>query len=90
MLVELREQRPPRGVRERRESAIERLVLILNHTVKYREVHPSVKPFVEIARKFLSDDGMFYQRPSVVCPQPTAGIVPCHPAHPKLALEEKL
>jgi hypothetical protein len=35
--------------------------LILNHVVKYRHGHPPVKPVVEIARKFESDDGMFYQ-----------------------------
>ena len=61
MLVELREQRAPRGVREGPEGTVEGLVLILNHTVKYRKVHSAVKLFVETARKFVC--GMFYQRP---------------------------
>jgi hypothetical protein len=61
MLVELREKRPPRGVREGGERAVENPVLILNHVVKYRHGHPPVKPVVEIARKFESDHGMFYQ-----------------------------
>jgi hypothetical protein len=62
MLVELREQRAPRGIREGGKGAIERLVLILNHVVKYRRRHAAVKPLAKIVGKFVSDHGMFYQR----------------------------
>ena len=47
MLVELRKQRAPRGIREGGESAVERLVLILNHAVKYRKLHPPVNPGID-------------------------------------------
>jgi hypothetical protein len=57
----LREQRAPGGIRESGEGAVEILALILNHMVKYRRRHAAVKPFEEIARKFESDHGMFYQ-----------------------------